>query len=56
MKQESKSEALRTVSVEGFQELTKAVDKLADAIEKPDEAKKWQIVAWKALCQLSALQ
>lgn len=55
MEQERKSAASRTVSIKGFQELTNAVNRLADAIEKPDEAKKWQIVAWKALCQLGAL-
>jgi len=38
------------------EELVKAVSRLADVIEKPDEAKKWQIVALKALSQLSSLQ
>lgn len=56
MEQERKSEASRTVSVESFEELVKTVNKLVDAIEKHGEAKKWPIVALKALSQLSALQ
>ena len=54
MELERKSEASRMVSVEGFKELVKAINRLADAVEKPDEAKKWQIVALKELSQCNA--
>jgi len=53
MEHSRKSEASRTVRVEGFQQLIEAIDKLSDNIVKPDEAMKWQIVAWKTFLQLS---